>query len=71
MLTDIILGNICSLCAMVTDSVSGTRKKRGEILGIQTISQVFYGAGSMILKGYSAVAQNLVAILRNLAAIKT
>lgn len=70
MLTQIILGNICSLCAMVTDSVSGTRKKHSEILGIQTISQVFYGAGSMILKGYSAVAQNLVAILRNLAAIK-
>ena len=70
MLTQIILGNICSLCAMVTDSVSGTRKKHSEILSIQTISQVFYGAGSMILKGYSAVAQNLVAILRNLAAIK-
>ena len=70
MLTQIILGNICSLCAMVTDSVSGTRKKHSEILGIQMISQVFYGAGSLILKGYSAVAQNLVAILRNLAAIK-
>ena len=25
MVSDIIIGNICSLCAMVTDSVSGAR----------------------------------------------
>ena len=67
---DIIIGNICSLCAMVTDSVSGTREKRGQILGIQIISQIFYGAGSFILKGYSGTVQNAVAIFRNLAAIK-
>ena len=67
---DIIVGNICSLCAMVTDSVSGTRTKRSQILGIQIISQVFYGVGSIILKGYSSTVQNVVAILRNLAAIK-
>ena len=67
---DIIIGNICSLCAMVTDSVSGTREKRGQILGIQIISQLFYGAGSLILKGYSGTVQNAVAIFRNLAAIR-
>ena len=67
---DIIIGNICSLCAMVTDSVSGTREKRGQILGIQIISQLFYGAGSFILKGYSGTVQNAVAIFRNLAAIR-
>lgn len=55
---------------MVTDSISGTRKKKNEILGLQTLSQVFYGAGSTILKGYSSVAQNIAGILRNLAAIK-
>ena len=69
-MNDIIVGNVCSLCAMVTDSVSGTRKKHSEILGIQIISQLFYGAGSIILKGYSSTAQNLVAIFRNLAAMK-
>ena len=67
---DIIAGNVCSLCAMVTDSVSGTRKKREQILGIQILSQVFYAAGSIILKGYSSTAQNAVAVLRNLAAMK-
>ena len=70
MVNEVIVGNICSLCAMVTDSFSGTRKKHSQILSIQMISQVFYGAGSIILKGYSSTAQNIVAILRNLAAMK-
>ena len=34
------------------------------------LSQIFYGAGSILLKGYSSTAQNVVAILRNLAAIR-
>ncbi len=67
---EIIVGNACSLAAMVTDSISGTRKRRSQILGIQIISQVFYAAGSMVLKGYSSTAQNFVAILRNLAGMK-
>lgn len=70
MLNEIIVGNVCSLCAMVTDSISGTRKKRNEILGFQTLSQVFYGVGSTILKGYSSVAQNIAGILRNFAVMK-
>ena len=69
-MNEIIVGNACSLAAMVTDSISGTRKRRSQILGIQIISQVFYAAGSMILKGYSSTAQNFVAILRNLAGMK-
>ena len=67
---EIIIGNVCSLCAMVSDSVSGTRKKQNQILAIQILSQVFYGVGSILLKGYSSTAQNLVAVLRNLAAMK-
>ena len=67
---EVIVGNVCSLCAMVTDSISGTRKKNSQVLGVQMLSQVFYGAGSIILKGYSSTAQNVVAVLRNLAAMK-
>ena len=69
-MNDILIGNVCSLCAMVTDSISGTRKKHSQILAVQILSQFFYGAGSVILKGYSSTAQNLVAVLRNLAAMK-
>lgn len=68
--SEIIIGNVCSVFAMISDSISGTRKNRAQMLGVQIISQFFYGAGSLILKGYSSVAQNVVAVLRNLAGIK-
>ena len=69
-INEIIIGNVCSVFAMISDSISGTRQKRSQILGIQIISQFFYAAGSFILKGYSSVAQNVVAVLRNIAGIK-
>ena len=69
-MNDILIGNICSLCAVLTDSFSGTRKKRNEILGIQIVSSAFYSASTIVLKGYSSSLQSAVSILRNLAAIK-
>ena len=68
--TSVIIGNIFSLCAMISDSVSGTRKKHNEIMAIQIVSQFFYGASSIVLKGYSSTAQNIVAVFRNFAAMK-
>ena len=68
--TAILIGNILSLCAMISDSISGTRKKHSEIMAIQILSQFFYGASSISLKGYSATAQNVVAVFRNFAAMK-
>ena len=68
--SDVLIGNLCSAGAMITDSVSSTRKKRNEILAIQIFSQGFYAIATIILKGYSSTAQNVVAIIRNLAAIK-
>ena len=69
-MNEIIAGNICSLGAMVADSISSTRKKHKQILAVQIVSQFFYAAGSIILKGYSSTAQNVVTVLRNLAAIR-
>ena len=68
--TAVIIGNIFSLCAMVSDSISGTKKKHSEIMGIQIISQFFYAFSTIALKGYSGTAQNAVAVFRNLAAMK-
>lgn len=68
--TTIIIGNILSFCAMISDSISGTRKKHSEIMAVQIVSQFFYGASSIVLKGYSSTAQNAVAVFRNLAAMK-
>ncbi len=68
--TAIIIGNIFSLCAMISDSISGTRKKHSEIMAVQIVSQFFYAASSIALKGYSSTAQNIVAVFRNFAAMK-
>ena len=68
--TSIIIGNLFSLCAMISDSISGTRKKHSEIMAVQIVSQFFYGASSIVLKGYSSTVQNVIAVLRNLAAMK-
>lgn len=65
----VITGNLCSLLAMITDSVSATRKTARGVLWVQTLSQLIYGFGAFVLGGYSAAAQNGVSILRNLVAI--
>lgn len=67
---DIIIGNICSLLAMGTDSLSSTRKTARGVLLVQCLSQIIYGTGAIILRGYSAAVQNAVSVLRNLAAIR-
>ena len=66
----IILGNICSLLAMITDSISSTRKTAKGVLMVQNLSQLSYCASSVLLKGYSGAVQNLVCIVRNMVAIK-
>ena len=65
----IIIGNICSLLAMISDAVSSAQKTAKRVLWVQILSQIIYCTGSFILKGYSACAQNIVAILRNVVTI--
>ena len=68
--TAVLIGNLFSLCAMISDSISGTRKKHSQIMAVQIISQFFYAASSIALKGYSSTGQSVVAVFRNLAAMK-
>lgn len=68
--TNIVIGNVCSLLAMISDSVSATRKTAKGILWVQIVSQLLYCLGSIVLKGYSSAVQNVVSIIRNLVAIK-
>lgn len=65
----LVIGNLCSLCAMITDSISSTRKTAKGVLMVQNVSQVFYFLGSIVLKGYSSAVQNAVSFLRNCLAI--
>ena len=32
--SEIIIGNVCSVFAMISDSISGTRKNRAQMLGV-------------------------------------
>ena len=66
---NIILGNICSLLAMGSDSISSAQRSTKRVLWMQNLSQVIYCLGAVFLNAYSACAQNLVSILRNLVAI--
>ncbi len=67
---NLIAGNFFSLLAMVSDSVSSSRKTTRGVLMVQILSQIFYGASAILLKGYSAVVQNVISIARNVAAIR-
>lgn len=66
----IVIGNICSLLAMITDAISSSQKTAKGVLVVQSISQCIYGIGTLVLKGYSGAVQNAVSILRNFVAIK-
>ena len=67
---NMIVGNICSLFATASDTVSSTRKNAKDVLLVQCVSQLFYFVGTMVLKGYSGAVQNAVSLLRNLVAIR-
>ena len=66
----ILLGNLFSIAGSVCDFVSTSRKKANEILIVQCVTQVFFGLSYFVLKGYAAIAQNIVGILRNVFALK-
>lgn len=65
----IVIGNIFSLFAMICDSFASSRKTQKQILSVQTVSAGFYTLCSFVLKGYSAVVQDIAAIIRNIFAI--
>ena len=66
----LIIGNLCSLLAVFTDSISATRKTTRGVLLVQSVSQIIYGIGSVVLGGYSGAVQNVMGVLRNFVAIK-
>jgi len=65
----LVVGNLCSLLAMIADSISASRKTVKSMLLFQNISQLIYCIGAIVLKGYSGAVQNAVSILRNMTAV--
>lgn len=68
-MSQILWGNILCLLSTVTDLYSVSRKTARSMLITQTITQSLLALSSLVLGGYSAVVQNIVSILRNLAAL--
>ena len=66
----IIVGNLCTILAMIFNSLSSTRKTPKGILMMQNASQGVYAVSAIVLGGYSAAVQNVVSIFRNFAAIR-
>ena len=66
----LIVGNVCSILAMITDSISSAQKTAKRVLLVQSLSQLIYGIGTTVLRGYSGAVQNGVSILRNFVAIR-
>jgi len=66
----VMIGNIFSLLATVSDLYSVSRKTARSMLITQTVTQALLTISSAVLGGYSAMVQNVVSILRNLAALK-
>ena len=67
---ELIIGNLCTLLASGTNGFSSTRKTAKGVLLWQSLGQLIYFASGVVLRGYSAAAQNVVSILRNLAAMR-
>lgn len=65
----VILGNFFSVLATVADMWGSSRKSTRQLLWAQTVSQGFLALSTFALSGYSAFVQNIVSIVRNLAAL--
>ena len=66
----LIVGNVCTVLAMACNAISSAGRSPKKVLWMQSASQAIYGISGIALQGYSATAQNVVSILRNLAALR-
>ena len=66
----LIVGNVCTVLAMACNAISSAGRSPKKVLWMQSASQAIYGISGIALQGYSATVQNVVSILRNLAAIR-
>lgn len=67
-MVNIILGNIASLLSCLLDSFSATKKNKKDMLKIQCFSVLIYMIANTLLQAYSAVVQNICALVRNVLA---
>ena len=67
---NIIIGNITSFLSCLLDAYSATKDNKKEMIIIQSFSIAIYTITNALLKAYSAVVQNVFALVRNFLAVK-
>ena len=66
---EVLYANILTIIGQLITFYSSTRKQKNQILIFQIVAMVVMSCGSLLLKGYSAIVMDVVAILRNLFSI--
>ena len=66
MTKEVIIANILTILGQFVVFYASTRKDKRQILSFQIVSMLIMSLGSLLLKGYSAIVMDAVAILRNL-----
>lgn len=66
---EVLYANILTIIGQLITFYSSTRKQKNQILIFQIVAMAVMSCGSLLLKGYSAIVMDAVAILRNLFSI--
>ena len=66
---EVLYANILTIIGQLITFYSSTRKQKNQILIFQIVAMAVMSCGSLLLKGYSAIVMDVVAILRNLFSI--
>lgn len=67
---NVIIGNITSFISCLLDAYSTTKDNKKSMLVVQSFSIIVYTITNTLLKAYSAVVQNIFALVRNILAAK-
>lgn len=66
---NVLTANVLTIIGQLVTFYSSTRQNKKAILSFQILAMLFMSAGSLLLKGYSAIVMDGIAITRNLMSI--
>ena len=68
-MNEVLIANILMIVGEAILFVASSRKNKKDILLLQIVSMVIMGIASYLLKGYSAIVMDVIAITRNILSI--
>ncbi len=69
-MNEVLIANILMIIGEAILFVASSRKNKRDILSLQIVSMIIMGFSSYLLKGYSAIVMDVIAITRNILSIK-